>query len=71
MTRITASQRRTIKEMAVALDCRYRITQDGEVHFYGRMPNSIETGWWLFTQSVDDAVQRAARTKGDNHDHHF
>ena len=26
----------------------YRITSDGEIHVYGRMPNSIETGWWLY-----------------------
>jgi hypothetical protein len=26
----------------------YRITWDGAIHVYGRMPNSIVTGWWLF-----------------------
>ena len=26
---------------------RVRITRDGEVHAYGRCPNSIERGWWL------------------------
>lgn len=26
----------------------YRITRDGEIHVYGQMPNSIETGWWLY-----------------------
>ncbi len=26
----------------------YRITCDGEIHVYGRMPHSIVTGWWLF-----------------------
>ncbi len=25
----------------------YRITSTGEIHVYGRMPNSIVTGWWL------------------------
>jgi len=26
---------------------KYRITRDGEVHFYGTMPNSNVTGWYL------------------------
>lgn len=26
---------------------KYRITKDDEVHAYGKMPNSIETGWYL------------------------
>lgn len=26
---------------------KYRITRDDEIHAYGRMPNSIETGWYL------------------------
>lgn len=26
---------------------KYRLTHDGEVHAYGKMPNSIETGWYL------------------------
>jgi hypothetical protein len=26
---------------------KYRITMDGDVHAYGRMPNGIETGWHL------------------------
>ena len=25
---------------------KYRINRDGEIHAYGRMPNSIETGWY-------------------------
>ena len=46
-----------IKAKAAELNCRYRITRDGEVHFYGRMPNSIETGWYLYAQSVTQAVE--------------
>lgn len=26
---------------------KYRITSGDEVHAYGRMPNSIETGWYF------------------------
>lgn len=26
----------------------YRITSTGEVHVYGRMPNAIAIGWYLF-----------------------
>lgn len=50
--------RNIIRTAAADRDCKYRITKDGEVHFYGSMPNSIETGWWLFAQSVEEAVKR-------------
>ncbi len=53
-----AQARKMIREAAEGHDCRYRITKDGEVHFYGRMPNSIETGWWLYAQSVEEAIER-------------
>lgn len=49
--------RAIIRNAAEARDCKYRITAAGEVHFYGRMPNSVETGWWLFAQSVEDATK--------------
>ena len=52
----TAAQRRIIKERAEVRGCRYRITQDGEVHFYGVMPNSNVSGWWLFAQTVNEAI---------------
>lgn len=55
----TAAQRRIIKDRADVRDCKYRITSEGEVHFYGRMPNSIETGWWLFARSVQEAIRCA------------
>lgn len=54
----TKDQRRTIKAEAESRGNRYRITGKGEVHFYGRMPNSIETGWWLFAQSPSEAAER-------------
>lgn len=43
----------TTTELRAALIARfgarkYRITATGEIHVYGQMPNSIETGWWLF-----------------------
>jgi len=40
---------------------RYRITKAGEVHFYGQMPNSQTTGWWLFAQSTEEANQIIGR----------
>ncbi len=55
---ISAKTRAIIREAAEARDCKYRITKDEEVHFYGRMPNSIETGWWLFGLSIEDAIER-------------
>lgn len=54
----TTEARKMIRAAAEDRDCKYRITSDGEVHFYGRMPNSIETGWRLFAQSVDEAIER-------------
>ena len=27
---------------------KYRITQAGEVHIYGIMPNTNITGWWFY-----------------------
>lgn len=35
---------------------KYRITKDGEIHLHGRMPHSIETGWYLY--GYDDAPTR-------------
>ena len=26
----------------------YRLMSDGDIHVYGRMPNSAEVGWWLY-----------------------
>jgi hypothetical protein len=56
---ITAAHRRIIKDRAETRDCKYRITSNGEVHFYGRMPNSIEIGWWVFANSISDAINCA------------
>lgn len=36
---------------------RYRITRDGEVHYYGQMPNSIETGWYFVGWSTEDVAR--------------
>ena len=41
------TDRAIIRDWAYQRAERYRITADGEVHLYGPMPNSIETGWWL------------------------
>lgn len=38
---------------------RVRITEDGEVHAYGQMPNSTHNrGWWLYAINVHDARRR-------------
>lgn len=47
MTKATTADRATIKAAAEKQDARYRITANGEVHFHGTMPNSIETGWYF------------------------
>jgi hypothetical protein len=36
---------------------RVRISRDGEVNVYGRMPNSIVTGWW-YAGDVQQAFNR-------------
>ena len=39
--------RAVIRAAANERGCRYRITQDGEVHFYGPMPNTNDVGWYF------------------------
>lgn len=58
---ITANTRSIIRTAAVDRGCKYRITAEGEVHFYGTMPNSTTIGWWLFAQSVDEALRQIGR----------
>lgn len=48
--------RNIIRAAAEARDCKYRIAANGEVHFHGTMPNTNQTGWWLFAQSLEEAV---------------
>lgn len=55
--------RNIIRSHAEAKCCSYRINSDGEVHYYGRMPNSIETGWYL----VDQSAARLAQDILDGH----
>jgi len=54
------AQRAIIKAEAESRGCKYRITRDGEVHFHGQMPNSIESGWWVFGLSVEEALDEIA-----------
>ena len=38
---------------------KYRLTKGGDVHVYGKMPNSIVTGWYLLAsrQHVESEYQ--------------
>jgi hypothetical protein len=56
MTKITHKAREAIRTYALERGERYRITSDGEVHIYGKMPNAIDTGWWFagYTEEVID-----------------
>jgi hypothetical protein len=36
----------------------YRITSTGEIHVYGRMPNTDVIGWWLFGWVGDHATEQ-------------
>ena len=44
---MTTYTRAQAKAAASNLNAKYRITKDGEVHFYGEMPNTNQVGWYL------------------------
>ena len=46
---------------------RYRITRNGEVHFYGRMPNSNSRGWYLEANHWSDFVSWSGPGDGRQH----
>lgn len=50
--------RGTIRKAAESRDCKYQITSAGEVHFYGRMPNTNKVGWYLVDQSAPNLAKR-------------
>lgn len=37
---------------------RYRVTSSGEVHIYGRAPNSTSVCWYLYAHTVAGALAR-------------
>ncbi len=51
MSNITTIRAALIKEFGAR---QYRITSDGEIHVHGTMPNTNQTGWYLFG-AVDSA----------------
>ena len=53
-----AAARNLIRAAASARGCKYRITYNGEVHFYGFTPGTRRIGWFFEAQSVEDAVAR-------------
>ena len=44
MEKMTRAQ---AKAKAADLGVKYRMTKNGEVHFYGTMPNTDIVGWYL------------------------
>jgi len=44
------------KTEAARLGVKYRMTHDGEVHFFGAMPNSNVTGWYLAAWAASDCT---------------
>lgn len=56
MAKIDTATRKIIRNAAEMKGCKYRITAEGEVHFYGKMPNTNIAGWYLFAMSVGEAV---------------
>ena len=61
---ITTETRNVIRQHANDTGAeRYRITREGEVHYYGQMPNSIETGWYFVGWDADEVAAeiRASR----------
>jgi hypothetical protein len=61
MTIATRKQRATIAAKATDQGAKYRIRADGQVDFYGTMPNTNVTGWWMFASCPDYAVQFISR----------
>lgn len=57
MTKVSVKDRAAIRREAEYRGCKYRITRDGEVHFYGLMLDGMVTGWWLFAPSVELALR--------------
>ena len=49
--------RKIIRTHAEAQGCAYRITAGDEVHYFGRMPNSVETGWYFVGQGAAAVAQ--------------
>ena len=47
MADISKSDRAAIKAYALSQGGKYRITANGAVEIYGKMPNAIVTGWWF------------------------
>jgi len=54
--------RAVIRAAANERGCRYRITRDGEVHFYGPMPNTNDTGWYLVGWSPEEFADEVRKT---------
>lgn len=44
---MTSYTREQAKAKATELGVKYRMTNSGEVHFYGTMPNTNQIGWYL------------------------
>ena len=44
---MTTYTRAAAKAAAKNIGAKYRITRNGEVHFYGAMPNTNTIGWYL------------------------
>jgi len=57
------TNRQIIKAEAARLGQIVRFKRNGEVHFFGPMPNATVTDWWLFAQSVDEAVRLVSMSK--------
>jgi hypothetical protein len=49
---LNTEARKIIRNEAARQDCRYRIAKNGEVHFYGQMPNTNQVGWYLEAQDA-------------------
>jgi hypothetical protein len=57
MNTVTETTRNIIRNEAVARDCGYRITRDGEVHFRGRMPNTNQDGWYFVGHDAESVAK--------------
>lgn len=56
MTKISTKSRKIIRNAAVSRGAKYKITANGEVHFYGELPNTNSIGWYFVAWTADDLI---------------
>lgn len=53
-TKSPTATRAIVRSYAEDHGLKYRITKDGQIDFYGTMPSTNQTGWYLGGHILDD-----------------